>query len=147
MRRAYLIPACAIALTGLTAATQDVVQLPLPRAGGQGMSDTAESPRPKAADYIRSLSRQLQPHWQMPEGEGAEALATRVTWTMDEDGNFEVAPTVVSQSGVTEANAALAPLHAERALRAVEQAAPFDLPPNLPPAWRRVTYVFNQRTS
>jgi protein TonB len=46
---------------------------------------------------------------------------------------------IVSQSGVTASNAPQKDLHAERAIRAVQLAAPFDLPPEYFEAWKRIS--------
>jgi hypothetical protein len=54
----------------------------------------------------------------------------------------------VSQTGITDANRAQAQIHAELAIRAVRQAAPFTLPPKAYAQWRKVTaFRFDRKLS
>ena len=62
-----------------------------------------------------------------------------LAFDLNRDGTLAGAPRVVSQSGVTDANRTQAGRHKELAIRAVQLAAPFDLPPEYYNAWKRVT--------
>jgi hypothetical protein len=54
----------------------------------------------------------------------------------------------VGQQGITDANRPQAQRHAEQAIRAVELAAPFDLPAKYYSAWKRVaSFRFDRRLS
>lgn len=86
-----------------------------------------------------ALSRQIKPHWVGPSGVDVDKLVTVVAWNLNPDGSLAAKPVVVSQSGITDANRAQARRHAELAIRAVELAAPFDLPPQYYNSWKRVS--------
>jgi hypothetical protein len=45
---------------------------------------------------------------------------------------------VVRQEGITDSNRPQAARHAEQAIRAVQLAAPFDLPPEFYDKWKRI---------
>ncbi len=93
-----------------------------------------------------AISRQLKPNWIAPQGADAELLVTILAWDLDRDGNLAGRPRVVRQEGITETNRAQAVRHSEQAIRAVELAAPFDLPPQYYGAWRHVTaFRFDKR--
>ena len=66
-------------------------------------------------------------------------LVTILAFRLDEDGKLIGQPRVMSQSGVTDSNRPQVSLHAERAIRAVQLAAPFDLPPEYYNAWKNVS--------
>lgn len=91
------------------------------------------------ASLAQAIARQLRPHWSAPQGVDAEKLVTVLSFDLNPDGSLAGRPRVVSQSGVTVSNAPQKDLHAERAIRAVQLAAPFDLPPEFYEAWKRVT--------
>lgn len=123
-------------------------------AGGQ--TPGAKSNSPPAQDIgpaVRSalsgaITRQLRPKWSAPQGAEADQLVTVLSWDMNPDGTLAGPPRVVSQAGITDANRAQAQLHAERAIRAVRTAAPFDLPADLYPAWKRVaSFRFDRKLS
>ncbi len=86
-----------------------------------------------------ALSRQIKPHWQGPSGVEVDKLVTVVAWNLNPDGSLAGKPVIVSQSGITDANRAQAHRHAELAIRAVELAAPFNLPPQYYNSWKRVS--------
>jgi len=117
--------------------------------GGSG-SDT-EQPAQKAgpltaASLSSAISRQLRPHWTAPQGIDAEQLVTVLSWEMNRDGSLKGRPRVVSQSGVTTANAPQKDRHAELAIRAVQLAAPFDLPDEYYDTWKNVReFRFDRR--
>ena len=85
-----------------------------------------------------ALAAQVAPHWTPPSGADSELLVTILTFDLNEDGSLGGRPRVASQQGVTDANRAQAGRHAELAIRAVQLAAPFDLPPEYYLAWRRI---------
>lgn len=81
--------------------------------------------------------RQVKPHWSPPSGADSEKLRTQVIVRLDERGRIVGTPTV-KQTGITASNRAQADLHRERAVRAVELAAPFRLPSEYYPAWKTI---------
>ncbi len=91
------------------------------------------------ASLAQAIARQLRPHWSAPQGVDADQLVTVLSFELNADGSLAGRPRVVSQSGETNSNAPQKDLHAERAIRAVQLAAPFDLPPEYYEAWKRVT--------
>jgi hypothetical protein len=91
------------------------------------------------ASLAQAIARQLRPHWSAPQGVDAEKLVTVLSFELNADGSLAGRPRVVSQSGETNSNAPQKDLHAERAIRAVQLAAPFDLPTEYYEAWKRVT--------
>ena len=124
--------------------------------GVKGAQSTGSSRSPRAAAIgpaVRSalsgaITRQLKPHWIAPQGVDAELLVTVLAWNLNEDGSLDGKPRVVSQSGVTDANRAQASRHAEQAIRAVELAAPFNLPADYYDAWEHVSaFRFDKRLS
>lgn len=122
--------------------------------GGSGSSSTTDETRIPANQIGRSaraslqqaINRQLRPHWDAPPGLDAEQLVTVLAFRLNEDGSLNGAPRVVSQSGITDSNRPQAPLHAERAIRAVQRAAPFDLPDEYYNAWKNISeWRFDRR--
>ena len=113
---------------------------------GSGSSTSTEETRAPAAVFGRAeqaalsqaINRQLKPHWRAPQGLETERLVTVLTWRMNRDGSLANTPTVVSQSGITDANRAQAQVHAERAIRAVQLAAPFNLPDEFYDKWNYI---------
>lgn len=123
-------------------------------AGGQTPGAKASAPpAQEIGPAVRSalsgaITRQLRPKWSAPQGADADLLVTVLTWDMNPDGTLAGSPRVVSQTGITDANRAQAQLHAERAIRAVRLAAPFDLPADLYPAWKHVaSFRFDRKLS
>jgi hypothetical protein len=95
-----------------------------------------------------AISRQLKPRWVAPQGADAELLVTFLTWDLNPDGSLNGTPRVIRQEGITDANRAQAARHAEQAIRAVRLAAPFNLPEEFYPAWKRVTaFRFDRKLS
>lgn len=90
------------------------------------------------AALSQAINRQLKPHWSAPSGVDAEKLVTVLAWELNPDGSLAGRPRVVSQTGITDSNRPQAALHAERAVRAVQLAAPFDLPEQFYDKWRRI---------
>ncbi|WP_239804644.1 hypothetical protein [Croceicoccus hydrothermalis] len=114
---------------------------------GQDRQQPAQKAGPLTASALSSaISRQLRPHWSAPQGVDAEKLVTVLSWEMNRDGSVRGRPRVVSQSGVTDANEAQKDRHAELAIRAVQLAAPFDLPDEYYDTWKRVdSFRFDRR--
>lgn len=90
------------------------------------------------ASIIQAIIRQIRPHWSAPQGVDAELLVTQLSFRLNPDGSLNGRPRVVSQSGVTDSNRPQQDLHAERAIRAVQLAAPFDLPAEYYNAWQTI---------
>jgi len=120
-------------------------------AGASERSDARGTPAAtfgaaEQASLEQAINRQLKPHWNAPQGVDAERLVTVLAWELNDDGTLKGTPRVVSQSGVTDSNRPQAPLHAERAIRAVQLAAPFRLPPEFYDKWKRIrTWRFDRR--
>lgn len=90
------------------------------------------------ASLVQSISRQIKPHWNAPSGVDAELLVTELAFELNEDGTLRGRPRVLRQSGINASNRPQAALHAERAIRAVQLAAPFDLPAEFYNAWKSI---------
>ncbi|HYD23704.1 MAG TPA: energy transducer TonB [Croceibacterium sp.] len=99
----------------------------------------------EAASLNQAIARQLKPHWSSPQGVDVEKLVTLVRFRLNPDGSLSGRPACVSQSGETPSNAAQKDLHCERAIRAVQLAAPFDLPDEFYDKWKLVTSRFDRR--
>lgn len=91
------------------------------------------------ASLVQRISRQIKPHWNAPSGVDAELLVTVLAFELNEDGSLKGRPRIVSQSGETRSNRPQKTLHAERAIRAVQRAAPFDLPSEYYNAWKSIS--------
>ncbi len=123
---------------------------------GSGSSTTTTETRVPAsqigasakASIGQALARQVKPHWTAPQGLDVDALVTLVDFDLNPDGSLKGRPRVRSQSGVNESNRAQAARHAENAIRAVQLAAPFDLPEEYYEAWKTVRGArFDRNTS
>jgi outer membrane biosynthesis protein TonB len=115
------------------------------RTQAQGTVASAFGPAQQAS-LEQAINRQLKPHWSAPSGVDAELLVTVLAWELNADGSLKGRPTVVSQSGINDSNQPQASLHAERAIRAVQLAAPFALPEEFYDKWRRIrTWRFDRR--
>ena len=100
------------------------------------------------ASLAQAIARQLKPKWTSPQGVDAELLVTVLAFNLNPDGSLAGKPRVVSQDGITDANRPQAARHAELAVRAVQLAAPFDLPPELYNGWKRVAaFRFDRKLS
>ncbi|NTZ42118.1 J domain-containing protein [Altererythrobacter sp. SALINAS58] len=97
------------------------------------------SSKPTQEALVTSLIDQVRPHWHSPQEIGVSELATHLSFQLAPDGSLIGKPRVVGQKGLTAANSYLSELHAEMAVRAVEAAAPFDLPPDQYETWKTVT--------
>ncbi|MXO91939.1 energy transducer TonB [Pontixanthobacter aquaemixtae] len=113
---------------------------------GAGSSTETSETRPPAsqignstkASLLQGIQRQLKPHWDAPEGADAEKLSTRVSWRLNEDGSLSGTPTCRATEGITASNSAQAGIHCRAAIRAIRNAAPFDLPIKYYNAWKSV---------
>ena len=113
--------------------------------GDQGTPAAAFGAAEQAA-LSQAINRQLKPHWSAPQGVDAEKLVTVLSWELNPDGSLKGRPQVVSQTGITDSNRPQASLHAERAIRAVQLAAPFDLPEEFYDRWKRIrSWRFDRR--
>ena len=100
------------------------------------------------ASLAGAIASQLKRHWAAPQGADAEKLITILAWDLNPDGSLSGAPRVVRQEGITDANRAQAPRHAEQAIRAVKLAAPFNLPDQYYNGWKRVAaFRFDRKLS
>ena len=91
------------------------------------------------------VQRQLKPHWRAPTGADVDQLRTTIQVRLGRDGSLAGEPRVLRQTGVTDSNRAQAELHAERAIRAVKLAAPFNLPAEYYDAWKVISPIFDKR--
>lgn len=116
---------------------------------GSSTSQAAATIGPRVqASLSSAISRQLKPHWKPPQGADADQLVTILAWNLNEDGTLSGTPRVVRQTGINDANRTQAARHAEQAIRAVQAAAPFDLPSQYYSGWRRVSsFGFDIRLS
>jgi outer membrane biosynthesis protein TonB len=124
--------------TGVPGATQTGTSRNAPAAGAG----------PSQASLAGAIARELKPNWAAPQGADAEKLVTILAWSLNRDGTLAGTPRVVRQDGITDANRAQAARHAEQAIRAVQLAAPFDLPDEFYNSWKRVSsFRFDKRLS
>jgi len=91
------------------------------------------------ASIIQAVARQIKPHWEPPNGPEVEKIVSYVRFRLNPDGTLSGRPEVVRQTGVNDTNRAQAGRHAEQAVRAVQLAAPFELPQEYYEAWKVVT--------
>lgn len=123
-------------------------------AGSGGSTTTNETRTPASqigasakASIGQAVARQIKPHWSPPNGPDVDAITTFVRFRLNEDGSLNGRPTVVRQTGVNDTNRAQAGRHGEQAVRAVQLAAPFDLPPEYYEAWKTITANLDWRLS
>lgn len=121
---------------------------------GQGSSSRTDETRAPAATFGASdraalasaITRQIRPHWNAPSGADAEKLVSIVNWDLNPDGTLRGRPRCrVEQSSITESNQPQAALHCERAIRAVQLAAPFNLPEQFYDRWKALEWQFDRR--
>lgn len=99
------------------------------------------------ASLFQAVARQIKPHWQPPSGPDVEEIVTKVRFRLNANGSLSGRPEMVGQRGITDLNRAQASRHAEQAVRAVQLAAPFDLPDEYYDAWKVVTVDFDWKLS
>jgi outer membrane biosynthesis protein TonB len=122
---------------------------------GAGSSTTTRETRVPAsqigasakASLFQAVARQLRPKWQPPSGPDVEELVTKVRFRLNADGSLAGRPEVVRQGGINDTNRPQASRHAELAVRAVQLAAPFDLPEQYYEAWKVITVDFDWKLS
>ena len=121
---------------------------------GQGSSSRTQETRAPAATFGASeraalssaISRQLRPHWSAPSGVDAEKLVSTVSWRLNKDGSLRGRPSCRTAPGsITDSNRPQAGLHCERAVRAVQLAAPFNLPEQFYSQWDDLEWQFDRR--
>jgi hypothetical protein len=105
-------------------------------------SQSTATPAAEIGPQVRSalaaeIIRQIKPHWVVPTGADVDKLKTTVEVQLNPDGSISGQPRV-TQTGITDTNRAQAQLHRERAVRAVQLAAPFKLPPEFYAAWKTI---------
>jgi hypothetical protein len=103
--------------------------------GDQGTPAKRAGPA-EMASIQAAMARQIKPKWSAPQGVDAEKLVTYLSWDLNPDGSLKGRPRVERQTGITDSNRPQAQLHAERAIRAVQLAAPFDLPEEYYDIWK-----------
>ena len=120
-------------------------------AGDSTSTDETRAPAPRfgraeQAALASAITRQLRPHWTSPSGADAELLESVVSWQLNPDGSLKGRPTCRNvASSVTPSNRPQAGLHCERAIRAVQLAAPFNLPEQFYNRWKNLEWEFNRR--
>ncbi|ODS99691.1 MAG: hypothetical protein ABS49_07785 [Erythrobacter sp. SCN 62-14] len=121
---------------------------------GQGSSTRTDETRAPAAAFGASdraalssaITRQIRPHWNAPSGADAERLVSIVNWDLNRDGTLRGIPRCrVEPSSITDSNRPQASLHCERAIRAVQLAAPFNLPEQFYDRWKALEWQFDRR--
>lgn len=121
---------------------------------GRGSSTTTDETRAPAATFGRAeraalssaITRQLRPHWSAPSGLDAEKLISTVSWELAPDGSLRGTPRCRTDPGsITASNQPQAGLHCERAIRAVQRAAPFNLPEQFYDRWKALEWQFDRR--
>lgn len=122
--------------------------------GSGDSADTAETRTPASqigantkASLFQAVGRQLRPHWRPPSGPDVEKIVTKIRFRLNPDGSLAGGASVVGQSGVNAINKTQADRHAEQAVRAVQLAAPFDLPEEYYEAWKLITVDFDWKLS
>ncbi|WP_306087047.1 energy transducer TonB [Qipengyuania flava] len=118
---------------------------------GAGSSTTTDETRTPAAKFGPSdraaleaaITRQLSAHWNPPSGVDADKLVSVIAWKLNRDGSLRGRPKFVRQSGQNEANRTQSHLHIERAIRAVQLAAPFTLPEQFYDRWDDLEWDFD----
>ncbi|MGB3710897.1 MAG: energy transducer TonB [Erythrobacter sp.] len=121
---------------------------------GSGSSSRTEETRAPAATFGSSeraalssaITRQLRPHWNAPDGADADRLVSIVSWRLNQDGTLSGRPSCRNEAGsITDSNRPQASLHCERAIRAVQLAAPFNLPEQFYSRWKQLEWQFDRR--
>lgn len=118
---------------------------------GMGGSTTTDETRAPAsaigastkASLFQAIGRAIKPHWQPPSGPDVDQIVTKVRFRLRPDGSLAGRPQVAGQSGVNDTNRTQAGRHGEQAIRAVQLAAPFDLPERYYEAWKTVSVDFD----
>ncbi|MEO1967145.1 MAG: energy transducer TonB [Sphingomonadaceae bacterium] len=98
-----------------------------------------------SASLVQAIARQIKPHWTPPDGPDIDKVTSYVRFQLNKDGSLAGRPQLVRQTGITPINRAQAGRHGELAIRAVQLAAPFDLPAKYYDVWKTVTFSFDYR--
>lgn len=114
---------------------------------GAGESTTTRETRVPAsqigasakASLVQAIAREIKPRWSPPNGPEVDKITTFLRFRLNPDGSLAGRPDVLRQTGVNDVNRAQAERHAEQAIRAVQLAAPFDLPEEYYEAWKLVS--------
>ncbi len=123
------------------------------KGSGQGSAGPAKTgaPAEKTAAQVRttidvSIDGAIGPFWKrnIPTGVEVEQLVTTVEIRLNKDGSLAGAR-LKSQSGKTDSNVPQQALHIERAIKSVQQAAPFNLPAEYYDQWRVWEVTFKGR--
>ena len=123
----------------------------LPGQGGSTNSDERRAPaatfgRTERAALTSAITRQLRRHWSAPQGVDAEKLVSVVSWKLNQDGSLRGRPICnTKRNSITASNRPQAALHCERAIRAVQLAAPFNLPEQFYSRWDDLEWQFDRR--
>ena len=121
---------------------------------GKGSSTTTDETRAPAAKFgsaeraalASAITRQLRPHWTAPSGVDAEKLVSTVSWDLNPDGTLRGRPRCKTDpASITTSNQPQAGLHRARAIRAVQLAAPFNLPEQFYDRWKALEWQFDRR--
>lgn len=121
---------------------------------GQGSSTSTTETRAPAAKFgaaeraalSSAITRQLRPNWSAPSGLESELLVSTVSWDLNPDGTLKGTPRCrTAASSITASNRPQASLHCERAIRAVQRAAPFKLPEQFYDRWKALEWQFDRR--
>lgn len=121
---------------------------------GRGSSTQTQETRAPAAKFgsaeraalSSAITRQLRPNWSAPSGLDAEQLVSTVSWELNPDGTLKGTPRCrTAASSITDSNRPQAGLHCERAIRAVQRAAPFNLPDQFYDRWKALEWQFDRR--
>lgn len=112
-----------------------------------GQTPGARSPVPPAqaigqlrASFAQSILRKVKPQWQgrAPQGVNTDKLVSYVAVTLNSDGSLAGRPQLIRQDGIDDSNRAQAGRHVEEAIRAIQLAAPFDLPADQYELWKNL---------
>lgn len=95
------------------------------------------------ASLLQAITREVKPRWQPPSGPDVDQLVSKIRFRLNRDGSLSGTPTLVNQRGVNDINRTQAGRHGEQAIRAVQLAAPFNLPERYYDAWKTVTLDFD----
>ncbi|WP_338243325.1 cell envelope integrity protein TolA [Aurantiacibacter hainanensis] len=124
--------------------SEDFLQGSSSAQGNSGSPAANFGPTERAA-LASAITRQLRPHWSAPSGVDVEQLVSVVSWQLNRDGSLKDRPRCLSQRGINDSNRPQASLHCERAIRAVQLAAPFNLPDQFYSRWNDLEWDFDRR--
>ena len=113
---------------------------------------TGKADNPPAAAYSETTRRQIDvsikgeiaPYWKrnVPSGVDVDQLRTVLRIKLNKNGSLAGTPQLVGQSGKTASNEPQQKLHIERAIKSVQQAAPFKLPAEYYDNWKSWDLTF-----